>query len=358
MAPLPASAWSSWRGNTPPMATGIDLLVPGLLGPMPGLGDMDASPQVPSLERALSRANVSDIAQKDYAATLFHLFGLGQNQSGDLPTAPYRRLGDGGQTNDRYWIQLSPVHLQPDGDGLLLFDSAHLGLSLEEAQQLTDLVRDHFSDRDWTLELFDPQRWYLGLDEQPDLQTSPLSDVIGRNINRYLPRGDHAMEWHVILNELQMLLHTSKVNMLREGRGQLPINGLWPHGGGSYHPLEQIDYTLVAGDDPLLQGMAQAAGIEATALPSDSSELKAEKQKCLAVYDQMLRPVLDADLHGWIGAAEGFNRWLETLLDAVRTKQLIYIDLYPCNGTLYRISASGLRRFWKRSKPLTSFISA
>jgi hypothetical protein len=72
----------------------------------------------------------------------------------------------------------------------------------------------------------------------------------------------------------------------------------------------------------------------------------------------MLRPVLDADLHGWIGAAEGFNRWLEPLLDAVRTKQQTYIDLYPCNGALYRISASGLRRFWKRRKPFTSFNSA
>jgi hypothetical protein len=324
---------------------------------MPGLGDMDASPQVPSLERALSRANLSDIAQKDYAATLFHLFGLGQNQSGDLPTAPYRRLGDGGQTNDRYWLQLSPVHLQPDGDGLLLFDSVYLGLSIEEAQQLADLVRDHFSDRDWTLELFDPQRWYLGLDAQPDLQTSPLSDVIGRNINRYLPRGSDAMEWHVILNELQMLLHTSKVNMLREGRGELSINGLWPHGGGHYQAIQKTSYGGAVGDDPLLCGIAQAAGIESVALPQDSSELEPKRGRLLVVYSQIQRSVLDADPRGWVDSVESFNAWLEPLLGAVRSNRLGYINIYPCNGSLYRLEAKSLRRFWRRSKPLISFIS-
>ena len=340
------------------MATGIDLLVPGLLGPMSGLGDIDVTPQVQSLERVLSRAKVSTIAQQEYAATLFHLFGLSQSISGDLSTAPYCRLGDGGEADERYWLQLSPVHLQPDGDGLLLFDTAHLDLALDEAKQLATLVREHFSDRNWELELYHPQRWYLGLKHKPDLQTSSLTDVIGRNINSYLPKGGEAMEWHVILNELQMLLHSSKVNMLREGRGQLTINGLWLHGGGSYQLVEQKEISAVSGDESLLHGLAQSAGVEVSPLPQASSELVAEKEKYLAVYEGVQRSVLDANSFGWVNAVEEFNRWLEPLLEAVGSNRLGYINLYPCNGTLHRINRGSLRRFWKRNKPLISFISS
>lgn len=336
---------------------GIDLLVPGLLGPMPSLDGVDAAPKATVLERSLSRANVSTLTPKDYASTLFHLFGLSQNSSNDLATAPYCRLADGGQVDDGYWLQLSPVHLQPDGDGLLLFDTAHLGLSLDEAEQLADLVRKHFSDSNWQLELYEPQRWYLSLKQKPDLQTSPLTEVIGRNINAFLPQGGEAMEWHVILNELQMLLHSSKVNMLREGRGRLSINGLWPHGGGSCQAIEQTSYAGVAGDDELLRGIAQTARVKARALPLDSSILGSESEQLLVVYSQIQRSVLDADPYGWVESVENFNRWLGPLLELVRSNRLGYLDIYPCSGTRYRINPSSLRRFWRRSRPLTFLLS-
>jgi hypothetical protein len=338
-------------------STGIDLLVPGLLGPIPNLGSTEPIPQLPSLEIALSRAHVSEAIHKEYTSTLFHLFGLNQNQPCDLPTAPYCRFGDGGPTDDRYWLQLSPVHLQPDGDGLLLFDTAHLDLSLDEAQQLAALVQEHFHDLHWKLELSDPQRWYLGLKSKPDLQTSPLTDVIGRNINSFLPKGGEAMEWHAILNELQMLLHSSKVNMLREGRGQLAINGLWPHGGGSYQRIEQPRYRGVYGDDPLLCGLAQAAGLEYGALPEDSQELAVDDGRHLVVYSYLQRPVLDADLPGWIEAAEKFNRWLQPLLGSVQSKRSGELNIHPGNGRTYGLDGKLLRRFWRRKNALISFIS-
>ncbi len=336
---------------------GIDILVPGLMGPMPVLGDIDVKPN-PGIERALSRANLSVITPKDYTSTLFFLFGLNQDQSDDLPTAPYCRLADSAEHDDAYWLQVSPVHLRPDGDKLLLFDVAHLKLSMDEAQQLADMVREHFSDHGWRLELYDPQRWYLRLQDRLNIRTSPLSDVIGRNIDSFLPRGEDAMDWHFILNELQMLLHMSKVNLLREGRGLLPVNGLWLHGGGSYQAIEQASYAVVSGDDPLLRGMALAAGVEPSPLCQDSAELISDKARHLVVYDRLQRSVLDADPYGWIDALEIFDKWLEPLLGAVLSNRLGYIDIYPCNGNIYRLGARSLRRFWRRRKPLSYYISS
>ncbi len=337
--------------------TGIDLLVPGLLGPMSALQDLDLSPQVQTLEASLSRADVAPIDADDYAATLFHLLGVTTNDSGDLPTAPYCRLADGGEKDGGFWLQVSPVHLRPDGKGLLLFDAGVLEITLDESRQLVDLIREHFRDHPWKLDVYAPGRWYLGLTETPDMQTAPLSDVIGRNIDRFLPRGGDAMDWHSIMNEIQMLLHTSKVNMLREGRGQLPINGVWLHGGGVYQPIEGSIYRSVIGDDPLLRGLASAAGIEPCPLPQDGDEAELDTGSVLTVYDRLQRSVLNADPYGWVDSVECFNAWLQPLLGKIRSKQIGYIDIHPCNGHIYRISARSLRRFWRSGKALTHLVS-
>ena len=337
--------------------TGLDLLVPGLLGPMPALSEIDATPKAPAIERALARASVCEIAPRDYPSTLFHLFGVSGDLSGDLPTAPFCRLSDGAQDNNGYWLQASPVHLRPDGNGLLLFDAGVFKLTLDEANQLAEMVQDHFSDQGWRIEVYDSQRWYLSLKSQPDIQTSALSDVIGRNIDRFLPKGKDAVAWHAMMNEVQMLLHTAKVNMLREGRGELAINGLWLHGGGSYQLIEQADYASIIADEPLVRGMSLAAGVEPAALPQNGADLAQDNGVQLMVADFLERSVLDADPYGWVESAERFDAWFEPLLEAVRAKRLGYINLYPCNGSVYRIDAGGLRRFWRGSRWLGSYFS-
>ncbi len=341
-----------------PKHTGIDLLVPGLLGPMPALHEADVVPKTTNVERALSKASLSKVSPRDYASTLFHLFGLISLQSNDPPTAPYCRLADGAQQDEIYWMQASPVHLRPDGDGLLLFDAEVIGITLDEAQQLADLVQGHFCDRGWRLEVYTPQHWYLGLEVQPDLQTSALSDVIGRNIDSFLPTGKDAVIWHALMNEVQMLLHTSAVNLQREGRGQLPINGLWLHGGGRYQPIEHAAYASVVADEYLARGMSFAAEINPATLSLDSAELVLGKGRHLVVVDDLERSVLHADPYAWVESAERFNVWIGPLLKAVRARCLDYVDIYPCNGQVFRITSVGLLRFWRRPKPLGCYASS
>lgn len=334
----------------------IDLLVPGLLGPIPSLREIDVTPKAPAIERALARATASEITPRDYPSTLFHLFGLSSDPSGDLPTAPFCRLADGAKDHTGYWLQASPVHLRPDGDGLLLFDAEVLQLTLDEANQLAEMVQGHFSEQGWRIELYDAQRWYLRLEGQPDIDTSALVDVIGRNIDRFLPKGSDAVAWHSMMNEVQMLLHSAKVNMLREGRGELSINGLWLHGGGSYQSIEQVDYTSVYGDGPLVRGMALAAGVEPGALPQGSAKLALDNEKHLVVADFLERSVLNADPYGWVESVERFDAWFEPLLEAVRAKRIHHINLYPCSGSMYRIDAGGLRRFWRGRRGLEAYL--
>ncbi len=324
---------------------------------MPALREIDIKPKASVIEKCLSKVSVSEISARDYSSTLFHLFGLNADPSSDLPTASFCRLADSGQQDDGYWLQASPVHLRPDGDGLLLFDAGHLEISLDEANQLADLFQKHFSDTGWRLEIYSPQRWYLWLERQADIQTIPLSDVIGRNVHGFLPQGGDSARWESILNEVQMLFYTATVNIHREGRGLLAINGLWLHGGGSFNPIENRNYDSVSGDEVLARGMAQAAGLDPIALPRDSADLILDGGRQLVVVDLLERPVLDADPYGWVKSVEKFDAWMGTLLKAVGSKRLGYINLYPCNGSVYRIDAAALRRFWRPRKPLDHFLS-
>lgn len=323
---------------------------------MSALRQIEITPKAPTIERCLARASVSTITPTDYPSTLFYLFGLQHAQSADLPTAPYCRLADGGQDDAGYWLQASPVHLRPDGDALLLFDADHLEISLDEANQLAALVRKHFSDMGWKLEVYSPERWYLRLEHKPDILTIPLIDVIGRNVRSFFLPSAESAAWESILNEVQMLLHMSQVNMLRKGKGQLSINGLWLHGGGSLHPIADVDYAAVTGDRPLLRGMAQVAGIAPVALPQTSAELIPVAGKVLIEAHVLERPVLDADPYGWVESIARLDAWLEPLLKAVGTKRLSYINLYPCNGAVYRIDAGGMRRFWRLRRPLSDYL--
>ncbi len=335
----------------------LDLLVPGLLGPMPALHELDVIPRAPLVEKCLSRATTSYLPVSDYSSTIFNLFGIAPGPQSDLPTAPFCRMADGGEADVGFWMQASPVHLRPDGDGLLLFDAGVLEITLDEAEQLADLFRQHFSEMPWQLEVGSPDRWYLRLEQRPDLLTAPLEEVTGRNIDSFLPTGSESSIWHSILNEVQMLFHMAKVNMLREGRGQLTVNGLWLHGGGCLQSVDKLRFESICADEPLMLGLAQHARIKPLPLPGDSIELLPEAGSRLVVADQFQRTVMDADPIGWVEVMEQFDEWIEPLLTAVQSKRLGYINLYPCNGSVYRLDAKALRRFWRRSSPIGKYIT-
>ncbi len=338
------------------MGNRIDLLVPGLFGPVP-THPADV-PRLPALERLLARADRLHGLASHPLTALSERFGVRSEGLQGLPSAPFCRLFDdpGGDASG-YWLHADPVHLRPDRDQLLLFDARHLDLHPEEAEALAAEFNAHFGADGLRLQAPVPDRWYLRLDSDPDIRTTPVDMASGRGIRPLLPKGEEATRWAALLNETQMLFHHSPVNQERERSGRITVSGIWPWGGGCLPviPLRSA-YDLVLAEHPFAVGLARVAGVDAVPLPEDDGVLTLdESEKGLLVFwDRLWPAVLDADPDAWVLGIEGLEHLAAGLLEGVGRGRVERLDLDPCDGSLFRATRWGLRRFWRRVPALAT----
>ncbi|MDF1529841.1 MAG: hypothetical protein P1R74_12015 [Sedimenticola sp.] len=330
----------------------LHLVIPGLLGPMPALRQSDTDLQLPNLQRLLARSQQTLFPGKDLESVLFKHFGIHADEQSNLPTAAYRRIGDGAIPDDRYWLQLSPVYLRPDQDRLLLFDVEDLAFTAAEAEGFAELFNAHFAEEGWSVEVVTPQRWYLPLDTAPKLKCHELTDAFGRNMDLFLPEGDEGIKWHGVLNEIQMLFYTSTVNEQRESEGKGPISGLWISGGGRLVNKLTTSRSALYGSDPLLKGLAKMTHLPVDDRPVDANALCQLSGDVLVHYDGLQRSVLCADPFAWQQELAELEAWITPLVEAIKRGQVEKLTLYACNGHRYLINKAELRRFWKRSRPI------
>jgi hypothetical protein len=330
----------------------LTLFVPGLLEPLPAVNDVE--PPVldfRSLEVLLSRADVRQIRGDTPEAALCGLFSLETVDSGDLPIAALTRLADTGQRDQQWWLRADPVHLRPDQDRLLLFGLQASDVQQDEADALIADLNQVYREEGYRFEAPDPVRWYLGLSDDPAIQTSYLGQVIGRDINARLPKGDQAVHWHAVLNEIQMLLHGSDVNRNRETRGQAPINSVWFWGSGQFPNSVQGDWKGVWSQGPLARGLARASNIPDHAVPANAESWleQASDGRHLVTMESVDHELTYGDLPALRAALSALNtEWFECLVQALKKCDLDVLEIIPGDGKSYRITRSNLRRFWRR----------
>ncbi len=292
---------------------------------------------------------------------LFHLFGRDGDGPHDLPVAPLTLLSDSGEKTDRFCMRADPVHLRPDQSRLLLFDAGVLDLEPDEVKALVGSINELVTQWGGHLEAPLPHRWYLFLPEAPGIQTTPLTQAMGRDVGPLLPTGPAGQEWHARLNEIQMLIHDHAVNCAREQDGRPTINSLWFWGGGSLP--EQVDSTrwdCLWTDHPLLTGLAAQAAARQAGCPQDGDEWLARDCRQggshLILLDELERAVQYGDIEAWLEGVEQLERrWFAPLHKAVADTSLATLDIRAADGRKFRISKSALRRFWRRKRQLKEF---
>ncbi len=122
-----------------------------------------------------------------------------------------------------HFLLCEPTFLRADRDRLLICESELLQLNDDEVSTIIESLNGHFTD---TIQFFPvtPNLWLVGLKlDTQDKKFYPILDIIGENIDDYLPDTGLAK----ILNEIQMLLFNLELNKLRKSEGLIQINSLW-----------------------------------------------------------------------------------------------------------------------------------
>lgn len=332
----------------------IALLIPGLFGPAEQQGSGER--RFAALETVLARADHVTRNIVGFEARLFDLFGVARPPDGDWPVASVTRIVDAGVVDNDWWMRADPVHLNANSGGLILTDAAELDLTQQEASGLVAELMEVFTADGWLFKAAHPQRWYLRPLTPPDIRTHALPDIIGRDIHSYLPYGPDAKAWHTILNEIQILLHTSTVNQAREARDELPVNSLWFWGAGRLPQLGRADWTQLWSDEPLGLGLARLAGIPGAKLPDSPPRWLQESTPAgsqLVILDQARRAVGCGDGEGWEERMHELDeRWIAPALQALKQNAVQQLTLYTDSGAEFTVSKRALRRWWRRRRPL------
>lgn len=222
---------------------------------------------LPPIRRAFARPTLP-IINEQADGYWFRRFAVDRQK--DWPAASFR------SSDRRATFQLcaDPVHLAISGDAVILDATASADLSPEDARSLITHLNAHFAADAMHLSLVSAGEWLLETSRPIDAVTSALPQVHGRSIETHLPQGSEARLLKRIGNEAQMLLHDAAVNLARQGRGQVPINGLWLWGGGQGSGVATPAPALtVYSNAAHVRGIAQAAGAKGRPLPAGATAL-------------------------------------------------------------------------------------
>jgi hypothetical protein len=298
-------------------------------------------------ETLVAKGRCRRLAPASAEEWLFGRFGVPRQR--DWPAAPYALLADGGAPAQHYWLRADPVHLLA-GNGSLTLAAGAPGVPRAEAEALVETLNRHFG-ADFLFYPMQPERWYLRLAAAPELRTTSFREARGRTLGEILPSGGDAMRFNALMNEAQMLLHEHPVNAAREARGAPAVNSIWFWGGGTLAAPGARPFGAVVADDPLVRGLALAAGIAARVLPANAEAMLAACGDEGVVLVIPHAPEDAADR-----TAPALERdWFAPLLAALRSGRIGMLTLHLAGREAFleiEITRSDLRHFWRLRKPL------
>lgn len=229
---------------------------------------------------------------------------LGAGIADDMPAGPYR-VDDPG---DAYWLCADPVHLQVNGDHVVLDAESVNDLTIEDARVLVTRLNAHFAQDGLQFDAPRAGQWTLRCPAALRAVTWPPEAVQYRSIEQYLPKGPDARTLKRTMNEAQMLLHEHPANEARAARGAAAVNGIWLWGGGAWQPAATADRGLEVWSGRLhVLGLARAAGAVCAPLPHAPDDLAQR----MATREEAGRHALLIDAAGGPADADAWPAWFD-----------------------------------------------
>ncbi|MEX0900514.1 MAG: hypothetical protein WD081_07465 [Gammaproteobacteria bacterium] len=246
-------------------------------------------------------------------------------------------LAAGDEPGDAWWARLDPVHLVAGNDSLRMAPP-----TLDDDDSAT-LVAYLAHELDLPIFRADATHWYARFAPYDERLHAP-SEVLGRNIDAYLPRDSGLLRW---INEAQMVLHQHPVNQRRADHGEPAINCVWPWGGGVIEAPDAMPFTRVCTLRPELKGTARFHGLEVAAVPRTFADTP-HQGDTLVELDALFEAGRLGAVETWVHALRTLVQdWLAPAVHALDADELASLILY--DGQTAHTLRRGMRwRVWRR----------
>lgn len=169
--------------------------------------------------------------------------------------------------NDYAWrlnlvsISSEGYMLSHSGGGISADDGRQLILDLLQHPSLYRLLKE----AGFRLQAGSGFRHLLVHKEDLGIATTPPHDILGQQVDQYLPTGDGG-QLTELMNRANLFLEQHPINCQRVKAGRLPANGIWPWGGGQGAAL--IPFSRLYGRKgcciaavPVVKGIAALVGL-------------------------------------------------------------------------------------------------
>lgn len=328
----------------------LHLIIPGVCGPLAEMQTLKTSSVLDGWVKTLSRSSILPSASNvnDVIAEIFKV-----NNNDDFPSAALTLLANNMYDADKFYMHADPVHLQADMDHAVLTSSVDLDIKNAESSALCETLNQHFKQDELKFITLNKDQWFVESREKISLNTTPLVDATGRNVNFILPKGEDSARWKQVLTEAQMLLHSHELNTVRENTGLLSINSLWFHGSGELTELNNNDVNVICSQNDMLKGLASHIKCDYLTIPDTVNEYENYLLSCKhgtmsVLYLSELEHLVNyTDVSLWlVQLTELLDRWIYPLLK-ITNKNNIKVTLYPCNGKRYQFSKYDFLKFWR-----------
>jgi len=138
-------------------------------------------------------------------------------------------LKAGGDAQHAYWMFATPVNMQLGRESYFLTSTLPTLANSDDTLALISSLNQHFNQLGLHFYIQNGT-WFLGLDVDPKITTTPIEKIENKDVAPYLPQGEGALAWAKLQNEIQMLLFNHPVNERRESQDLPVINSLWLYG--------------------------------------------------------------------------------------------------------------------------------
>jgi hypothetical protein len=325
----------------------LHLLIPDLFPPQEIAADVCAGLRLPALEKMLGRGKSGASGSPCLEDWLCSAFG-GQ------AIAPVRAASDGLESGEGYWLCADPVSLQLQHSQMTVLPEPVI--SPDESAALCATLNEHFAGTGMSFLAPHPQRWYVRLEAEPQITTSPLQQVAWSDAKYHQPQGADALRWQRIVTEVQMLLYAHPLNQAREARGEQFVGSLWLWGGGRATPLTKA-FDAAGGDSGLAGAFAQVAGVPQ--IESLLEMLDGKFERGLWICDAPREALQRGDLYTWRESVENIEAiYAQSVLKALQggRVQVVRLEVLREKGSqCFEFTRGDAWKFWRAIRSLARY---